>query len=67
MKVKNSVQNLVLGKILESVEEVYGSEECRLHLNLNPKQVKKYGLNPEYICDRIYHSIKSKIKKKIEV
>ena len=25
MKVKNSVQNLVLGKVLESVEEVYGS------------------------------------------
>lgn len=63
--VKNSVEKLVLGKILKSIQEVIGAGECRLNLILSTKKIKEFKLHftADYIMNKILHAMQSKIKK----
>lgn len=62
--VKNSTEKLVLGKILDSIDEIYNSKQCRLCLNLSPNKLKQLSIqiSTDYIIQKIM-SLKSKIKK----
>lgn len=62
--VKNSVEKLVLSKILRSVVEIIGASECRLNLILSRKKVfeLKIEMTIESVMRKIQHALNSKIK-----
>jgi hypothetical protein len=59
------VEKLTLGKILHSIEEIYGLTECSLNIVLNPRAIEqlKIKISAEHIKRAIDSSLKSKIKR----
>ena len=54
-----------MNKLLKSVIEIIGTNECRLNLILSNKKIVdlKINLSIEYIMSKIQGALKSKIKK----
>lgn len=63
--VKNTVEKLTLGKVLHSIEEIYGLTDCSLNVIVDTKvmQELQIRLSIEDIKRSIAHALKSKIKK----